>query len=49
MLIVIYAKILHYIFIPTIYENLKSFFFTYVEQMKIWKLACLFDLSNLKS
>ena len=49
MLVVIDAKILHHIFISTIYENFESFFFfTYVGQTKTWKLACQFDLRNSK-
>ena len=46
MLVVGYAKILHHLFIPTIYENFRSVFFTYLGQTEISKLACLFDLSN---
>ena len=42
MLVVIYAKIFFHCFIPTIYENFKISFFTYLGQMKIWKLSNLF-------
>ena len=42
----IYAKILHHIFISTIYENFKSVFFSNLEQKEISKLVYLFDLSN---
>ena len=40
--VVIYSKILHYSFIPTIYENFKSV------QTKLCELTCLFDLNNRK-
>ena len=46
MLVLSYAKIFHHFFIPTIYENFKSVFFTYLGQIEISKLSCLFDLSN---
>ena len=49
MLIVIYVKILHHSFIPTIYENFKSVSFTFIGQRKIWKLTWLFDLSYWKN
>ena len=50
VLVVIYAKILRYSFIPIIYENFKSvFFLIYLGQTKIWKLACIFDLRNWKN
>ena len=44
MVAVIYAKILHRSFIPTIYENFKSVFFIYLGQTKIWKPECMLDL-----
>ena len=49
MLVVIYAKILHRSFIPTIYENFKSLFLAYLVQTKTWKLVYKFDLSNWKN
>ena len=46
ILVAIYAEVLHHSFIPTIYENFKSVFFTYLMQTKIWKLVYRFDLST---
>ena len=46
MLAVIYAKLLHDTFIPTIYENFKLVFFTYIAQTKIWKLVYRFHMSD---
>ena len=37
MSVVIYAKILYHSFVPTIYENFKWFFFTYLVKTKIGK------------
>ena len=52
MLVVSYAKVLHHIFIRTIYKNFKSVcffvFFFDLGQTKISKLVWLFHLSNLK-
>ena len=49
MLVVIFSKILHHRFLPTIYKNLKPvFLLMLVGQRKMRKLACLFDLSNRK-
>ena len=47
--ILIYAKILHHSFIPTICENFIPIFWTYLLQTKICKLAYLFHLSNWKN
>ena len=49
MLLVIYAKILHHGFIPTIYDNFKSVFFIYLVQTKIRKLVYRFDLEIIKA
>ena len=49
MLLVIYAKILHHSFIPTIYDNFKSVFFIYLVQTKIRKLVYRFDLEIIKA
>ena len=49
MLVVIYAKIFYRSFIPTIYEDFKSVFFTYLVHTKMWEFVYMLDLSYWKN
>ena len=44
-----YAKTLHHIFIPPTYKDFKYFFYSYLRQIEILELVCLFDFSNRKN
>ena len=48
MLVVIYVKLLNYSFIPTIYKNFKSVFFTYLVKMKNLETCIQVGFEQLK-
>ena len=46
MLVVSYIKILHVFLLRQFTQTLNQFFFTYLGQTEISKIACRFDLNN---